>query len=162
MNESKEADGLIGSIAIGGFLGLILSGVSLVILKTVFYQRYSYERDEWFQTGDGAFITSIILFFAFWYWIKPKEIEELKFLSGLGIALGIGFLGFLLPTFVLGGASVALSILDWFLNFLGGNDILGGIFNSLFDLVGGFCMGGMAVGIAGGVYHYNKQDTYNK
>ena len=159
---APKENGLISSIAVGGVLGLIISGICLGLITNVFYEYYSYERDGMAQTRDGGFITSIILYFGFIYWNTPKEIKEMKFLPGLGFALAAGCAGWILPLFVWGVPGVALSILDWFLNFLGGNDILGGIFNSLFDLVGGFCMGGMAIGIAGGVYYYNNQDTLHR
>ena len=134
--------GIFKNLAYGACLGLVISFIFNLILITVI-DGYSYS-DEFSKTFDGGAVTAIAIALLA-VWIKDeKELYNMNLWHGL-LAIGIlGFAGLITPIFVLGAFAMlfgALGLMD--------------IYNAIAeDLVGGFCMGGMSVGIVAGIWNH--------
>ena len=134
-------NGLAKNIILGAIFGLIVSIVLQITLSSLFSNYYF--RDELIKMYDGGALTAVAMVFLFGWLFKPDEISSMNLWVGLLLILALGISGAIGAMLVLGALSILFS-------FFGALALIDGIFN----LIGGFCVGGVGVGIIGGIWHH--------
>ena len=134
--------GLTKNLVYGMGLGLAIAAILQVLLNS-FITDYAY-KDDYAKMFDGGALTAIAIALGVG-WAKDKdEIRNMNLWHGLITLLALGFSGFIAPLVVQGtfatlfGIFGAMSAYDFVAE----------------DLLGGFCLGGISVGLAAGLWNH--------
>ncbi|MDB2468393.1 hypothetical protein N9W71_05940 [Planktomarina temperata] len=134
--------GLTKNLVYGMGLGLTIA-IVLQLLLNFFIHDYAY-KDDYAKVFDGGALTAISIFLGVG-WTKDKdEIRNMNLWHGLIILLAIGLSGFIAPLIVQGAVATLFGIFGAM-----------SVYNFLAeDLLGGFRLGGLSVGLAAGLWNH--------
>lgn len=125
---------------IGFFVSLILYFLLLLIATDYYY------ADEFAKTFHGGGATGIALFLLAQWAHDENSFYKMNLWFGLAAILIFGFTGAFTPLLVLGALASLLSILNAL-----------ELIDYLLDFLGGFCSGGICVGLVAGLFnHFQK------
>jgi len=136
---------LIANVIGGAIIGLITSFLVQIALVIIGYPIAETADDYSLSLYGGAVDAIVISFIVMW--IKDSdEVIKMNFWAGLLMIFSIGCVGMIAAIFVWGPVYMLI-------DFLG----LGDLFNYFAeDILGGFNMGGLAIGIILGLVNYNE------